>query len=581
MHPSRITLRRSESLFDLSFIGRKLPFFGDCLGRVCVYSTRSQKSKRESICDSCKPVTAVPMASRQSDEDHKGFGFRTTPITCQIRRGFASLWNLQCILRPHDLERSYITIARPRISGTADPKLSRAHLDEAAEYRSSAPDKPAPGQPAGIRIFVQEHPSSEDPSNMMRIHDHNMDAAALRTAAHAPCTAHDGRAWLQDPSATRLQGEDELRRQQQLSSTADRRQTGAGEPRSSPALLPQESAAFPDAVTRGSALPYPVNGYQAGTSGMDAPYAGYDGHNLDGHSAAVALPAAHRMLFEQDSSKRLAETGIPPGADPSGYNGYEARDASFHAGGVPSIPSHPAWHVSLPPSGMPYATRPPAGPGPMWENPDFDRSRMDPSVRSMYDASHPYAMPHGVYGQLPPYSTPYLDGAPPKDTWPAPGTPATPAAAPAPTNSSGRPPSSRNKGGSRMVWTAGLHNHFFKVVQKLGIDLATPLAILQEMNVPDLTRKQVASHFQKFRRKLRNIEKAKRAAAEANNHKAESQPAAGNNKSVQLWVNWPVCTCMATFMQSHGRYAGNVYQQANYMPGLLLPTTHAQVVAGI
>ena len=48
----------------------------------------------------------------------------------------------------------------------------------------------------------------------------------------------------------------------------------------------------------------------------------------------------------------------------------------------------------------------------------------------------------------------------------------------------------------RIVWTVELHERFLHCANALGA-LATPSRILQAMNVPGLTRSQVASHFQK------------------------------------------------------------------------------------
>ncbi|MCD7453588.1 hypothetical protein HAX54_021531 [Datura stramonium] len=51
-----------------------------------------------------------------------------------------------------------------------------------------------------------------------------------------------------------------------------------------------------------------------------------------------------------------------------------------------------------------------------------------------------------------------------------------------------------------MEWTVDLHAKFMKAVQQLGEGRCFPKEILVEMNVPGLTRMQVASHLQKCRR---------------------------------------------------------------------------------
>ncbi|KAJ1437864.1 Signal transduction response regulator, receiver domain [Sesbania bispinosa] len=55
----------------------------------------------------------------------------------------------------------------------------------------------------------------------------------------------------------------------------------------------------------------------------------------------------------------------------------------------------------------------------------------------------------------------------------------------------------------RIVWTKELHQRFVRAVMQLGIDKAVPKKILQVMNVPGLTRENVASHLQKFRLYMR------------------------------------------------------------------------------
>ncbi|OIW20562.1 hypothetical protein TanjilG_14961 [Lupinus angustifolius] len=48
----------------------------------------------------------------------------------------------------------------------------------------------------------------------------------------------------------------------------------------------------------------------------------------------------------------------------------------------------------------------------------------------------------------------------------------------------------------KMVWTTQLHNLFMTAIKKLGYDKAVPKSILEVMNVPSLTRENVASHLQ-------------------------------------------------------------------------------------
>ncbi|KAL9670837.1 hypothetical protein QQ045_008396 [Rhodiola kirilowii] len=57
----------------------------------------------------------------------------------------------------------------------------------------------------------------------------------------------------------------------------------------------------------------------------------------------------------------------------------------------------------------------------------------------------------------------------------------------------------------RVVWSVELHQQFVAAVNQLGIDKAVPKKILELMNVPGLTRENVASHLQKYRLYLRRI----------------------------------------------------------------------------
>ncbi|KAF7808599.1 two-component response regulator ORR21-like [Senna tora] len=50
----------------------------------------------------------------------------------------------------------------------------------------------------------------------------------------------------------------------------------------------------------------------------------------------------------------------------------------------------------------------------------------------------------------------------------------------------------------RVVWSVELHQQFVSAVNQLGLDKAVPKRILELMNVPGLTRENVASHLQKY-----------------------------------------------------------------------------------
>lgn len=55
----------------------------------------------------------------------------------------------------------------------------------------------------------------------------------------------------------------------------------------------------------------------------------------------------------------------------------------------------------------------------------------------------------------------------------------------------------------RLQWTPQLHEKFVKAVEEFGVEKAVPKLLLQAMNVPGLTRENVASHLQKYRESMR------------------------------------------------------------------------------
>ncbi|WOL11613.1 two-component response regulator ORR21 [Canna indica] len=87
-------------------------------------------------------------------------------------------------------------------------------------------------------------------------------------------------------------------------------------------------------------------------------------------------------------------------------------------------------------------------------------------------------------------------------------------------------PSSSKK--PRVVWSVELHQQFVNAVNQLGIDKAVPKRILELMNVPGLTRENVASHLQKFRLYL------KRLSGVAHHHTGLNNPLCGVSSNVKV-----------------------------------------------
>ncbi|KAI3458200.1 hypothetical protein Pfo_014863 [Paulownia fortunei] len=60
----------------------------------------------------------------------------------------------------------------------------------------------------------------------------------------------------------------------------------------------------------------------------------------------------------------------------------------------------------------------------------------------------------------------------------------------------------------KVIWTNSLHNRFLEAIRSIGLDRAVPKKILEVMDVPGLTRENVASHLQKYRIFLRRVSDA-------------------------------------------------------------------------
>ncbi|CAJ2677629.1 two-component response regulator ARR11-like [Trifolium pratense] len=60
---------------------------------------------------------------------------------------------------------------------------------------------------------------------------------------------------------------------------------------------------------------------------------------------------------------------------------------------------------------------------------------------------------------------------------------------------------------ARVIWSVDLHQKFVKAVNRIGFDKIGPKKILDLMNVPWLTRENVASHLQKYRLYLSRLQK--------------------------------------------------------------------------
>ncbi|KAI5446494.1 hypothetical protein KIW84_014360 [Lathyrus oleraceus] len=75
----------------------------------------------------------------------------------------------------------------------------------------------------------------------------------------------------------------------------------------------------------------------------------------------------------------------------------------------------------------------------------------------------------------------------------------------------------------RVVWSIELHQQFMAVVNQVGLDKAVPKKIMEMMNVPGLTRENVASHLQKYRLYLRRLSGVSQQQSNLNNPFMSSQ----------------------------------------------------------
>uniref|UniRef100_A0A7N0VID7 Two-component response regulator n=1 Tax=Kalanchoe fedtschenkoi TaxID=63787 RepID=A0A7N0VID7_KALFE len=73
----------------------------------------------------------------------------------------------------------------------------------------------------------------------------------------------------------------------------------------------------------------------------------------------------------------------------------------------------------------------------------------------------------------------------------------------------------------RVNWTAELHNKFIDAIERIGPN-AVPMEILKVMNVPWLTRANVASHLQKFKNALRGQTQSAQPARNVYNSRVNS-----------------------------------------------------------
>ncbi|KAF2286561.1 hypothetical protein GH714_017664 [Hevea brasiliensis] len=89
---------------------------------------------------------------------------------------------------------------------------------------------------------------------------------------------------------------------------------------------------------------------------------------------------------------------------------------------------------------------------------------------------------------------------------------------------------------ARVVWSVDLHQKFVKAVNQIGFDKVGPKKILDLMNVPWLTRENVASHLQKYRLYLSRLQREDTVSLDGIKHSdsplRDSAGSFGNQNSI-------------------------------------------------
>ncbi|XP_071715915.1 two-component response regulator ARR14-like [Rutidosis leptorrhynchoides] len=138
----------------------------------------------------------------------------------------------------------------------------------------------------------------------------------------------------------------------------------------------------------------------------------------------------------------------------------------------------------------------------------------------------------------------------------------------------------------RVVWSVELHQQFVSAVNQLGIDKAVPKRILELMNVPGLTRENVASHLQKFRLYLKRLSGVTQQGGGPNSFcgSIEQTPKLGAYGRFEIQAlaasgQIPPQTLAALHAELLGRPTGNIgLPVIDHQPLLQPPMSYGQLV---
>ncbi|KAI0559582.1 two-component response regulator-like APRR2 [Gracilaria domingensis] len=182
------------------------------------------------------------------------------------------------------------------------------------------------------------------------------------------------------------------------------------------------------------------------------------------------LPEHHYVSYMRSAAPGTAYYVYPP--VPSPYMPHTAYYApNYGMGTYPAVPQHQQpVHAAVPDPPPSHAHAPAA---PTMAPSHVPMRQSVPAVASQQQPPPPMGLP--LYVNMPQY--PFYS-----------------------------PPLTPKK--RRLQWTPDLHSKFVKAVEQYGIDDAVPKLLLRAMNVPGLTRENVASHLQKYREGLRKKKQA-------------------------------------------------------------------------
>ncbi|KAI8014353.1 Two-component response regulator ARR10 [Camellia lanceoleosa] len=111
----------------------------------------------------------------------------------------------------------------------------------------------------------------------------------------------------------------------------------------------------------------------------------------------------------------------------------------------------------------------------------------------------------------------------------------------------------------RVSWTAMLHSKFVDAVRQLGVDKAAPKKIFEIMNEPEISRRSVASHLQKYRNALRKENTKAKMSQESENN-------INSNKTNGLLSNTITTSCINQGLNTINHH--NIFAEQDMSTGI-------------